>query len=271
MRILLSILASFFSAALFSQALRSPVSSAYELLNTYSIRHVDVFSFTNNTAALAQLKNFSIGAFAENRFGLKELNHFSAAAGWETNKGNFGLQSDYFGFSNFNEYQLGLAYARSLGESFDLGAQFNYFSYRIPSYGQYSTITFQVGAIGRLSEQLSVGIQVYNPVGGYLSKLNDEKLSSVYQFGLGYEPGENVILSATIEQEEGKSLNITGGIFYQFDKRFFARAGIRSDENIVFGAAGVAFDNLRVDIAVSHHPILGFSPGVMVIYQPPKK
>lgn len=271
MRMLLTFTVSFFSSALFAQALRTPVSAAYQLVNAYSVEHADAFSFTYNTAALARLKNFSVGTFAENRFGLKELNHFSAVVATVTDKGNFGLQADYFGFTNFNEYQLGLAYAKQLGDRFDLGAQFNYYSLRVPTYGQSSAVTFQIGAIGRVSDQVSIGVQVYNPAGGYLSKANDEKLSSVYQFGLGYEPSENVIISTTIGQEEGKEMCITGGIFYQFEKRFFTKAGIRSDENIVFGGAGISFNDLRLDISVSHHPVLGFSPGVMIIYQPVKK
>lgn len=258
-------------AVLIAQSLRVPVSSAYELLNTYSKNNSDAFSFTYNSAALARIEHFSLGAFAENRFMTKEINHYSAVAAVQTIKGNFGFQADYFGFTNFNEYQLGLAYGRSLGPNLDIGAQFNYYAYRIPTYPSGSAVTFQIGAIGRLSEAVSVGVQVYNPVGGYLSKMNDEKLAANYQFGIGYEPAENVIISATVQKEEGRDLNITGGIFYQFDKQFFARAGIRSENNVPFATAGIAFNDLRLDISVSHHSLLGFSPGVMLIYQPKKK
>lgn len=271
MRIIYTIFSLCFTIAIKAQSLRAPVSSAYTLLNSYSKTQNDVFSFTNNTAALAQQKNFSLGAYGENRFLIKEMNNYSAVANLPTSKGNFGIQADYFGFKNFNEYQLGLAYARPVGNNFDLGVQFNYFSYRIPSYQQASTITFQVGAIARLSDVLSAGIQVYNPVGGYLSKMNEEKLSSNYQFGVGYEPSENVIISATAQKEEGKDLNITVGMFYQFDKQFFARAGVRTENTTPFAAAGVAFSDLRIDISVSHHSLLGFSPGVMIIYVPEKK
>lgn len=254
-----------------AQSLRVPVSSSYQLLNAYSKTQSDVFSFTYNTAALARQKGWGAGAYAENRFLTREINHYSAVAGFETDRGNFGLQADYFGFSNFNEYQLGLAYARPLGENFDIGAQFNYYSYRIPAYGQNGALTFQIGAIGRLSDVLSVGLQVYNPVGGYLSKSNEEKLPSSYQFGAAYEPTSNVIVSATLQKEEGRDLNVTAGVFYQFDKQFFARAGVRTENNMPFAAAGVAFSDMRIDISVSHHAQLGFSPGVMFIYQPQKK
>lgn len=259
------------STSVGAQSLRTPVSSSYRLLNAYSTTQNDVFSFTYNTAALARQNGWGAGAYAENRFLSGEINHFSAVAGFETDRGNFGLQADYFGFSNFNEYQIGLAYARSMGEFFDIGAQFNYYSYRIPAYGQNGAVTFQLGAIGRLSDVLSVGLQVYNPVGGYLTKMNEEKLPSNYQFGIAYEPSSNVIVSATLQKEEGRDINVTAGVFYQFDKQFFALAGVRTENNMPFAAAGVAFNDMRIDISVSHHAQLGFSPGVMFIYQPAKK
>lgn len=270
MKLLLFLSALLICSGLRAQALRTPVSSSHWLLNAYSPELTDAFSFTLNTAALARRTDFSAGAFAENRFGMKEINHFSAAASMATNHGNFGIQTDYFGHSKFNEYQLGLAYGRSLGSLIDIGAQFNYYAYRIPAYNQQSTVTFQLGMIGRLSDVVSVGIQIYNPAGGYLSKKDNEKLSSHYQFGVGYEPSENVILSATLGKEEGRNISATAGIFYQFAEKFFARAGIRTEGNMPFGAAGIFFSDIHIDISVSHHSQLGFSPGVMLIYQPAK-
>ncbi|MCO6496052.1 MAG: hypothetical protein J5I50_00165 [Chitinophagaceae bacterium] len=240
------------------------------MLNSYSLQHSDVFSFTNNTAALAFSKTFSAGAMAETRYMLKETNYYSGVAAIPTELGNFGVEAGYFGYKNFNEYQIGLAYARSLGNNFSVGARFNYYSYRVPSYQQGSTITFQVGAIAKVSDQLTAGIEVYNPVGGYISKSEDEKLASNYRLGIGYEPTENVIVSATVEKEENQDINITAGVFYQFDNRFFARAGVQTLSKTPFGAAGIAFNDLRLDLSVSYHQQLGFSPGIMVIYQPSK-
>lgn len=253
------------------QAVKSPVSSSFTLLNSFSKQHSDVFSFTNNTAALAHQKELSAGAYVENRYLLKALNLYSGVINVPTKQGNFGLDVDYFGEPNFNEYQLGLAYARPVGSNLDLGVQFNYYGYRIPGYQQASAVTFQLGAIAYLTDQLSVGIQIYNPIGGYLSKEHDEKLASLYQFGISYEPSESVIITGTVRKEEDRNINVIAGIFYQFDKRFFARAGIATENNSPFGAAGIAFKGFRIDLSVSYHPQLGFSPGFMFIYRKNKK
>ncbi len=254
-----------------AQAVKSPVASTFALINSYSKTNSDAFSFVYNTAALARQKNISAGVFAENRFMVKEVNLYRGVLNLPTQLGNFGIQADYFGYKNYNESQIGIAYARPLGESFDLGVQFNYYSYRVPSYGQASTVDFQIGAIARLTDQLNLGVQIYNPIGGYLSKVHEEKLASIYQFGISYEPSESVIVQATVEKTEQQDINVIAGLFYQFNKRFFARAGVQTATSSPFGAAGVSFGDFRIDLSVSYHSQLGFSPGCMFIYNPVKK
>jgi hypothetical protein len=122
-----------------------------------------------------------------------------------------------------------------------------------------------LGAIVHLSEKINAGVHVYNPVGGKLGKSGDEKLASVYKFGLCYDASENFFVSIESIKEEDKPLNITGGIQYQFEKKFFARAGFVSDTGSGFGGVGAAWKNIRVDVAVNYHPQLGFSPGLSFI------
>ncbi len=248
-----------------TQSLRKPVAAPYTGLGAYSVSHVDVFSVTSNQAALAQIKNPALAVYGESRFLLDATNLYSAMFALPTSEGNFGIQVDYFGFKNFNESQIGLVYARSVGSRLDVGIKFNYYSFRIPLYQNSSTVNFEIGAIAHLSEKFNVGIHFYNPVGGNLSKTNNEKLSSAYKFGIGYEASEDFFLSAEIVKQEGLPINVNAGIQYNFQKQFFVRAGIASENESPYAGAGVSWSNLRVDVSASYHPQLGFSPGLMVI------
>ncbi len=140
------------NAVLPAQSLRRPVAASYIGLGAYSLNHVDAFSFSSNQAALAQIKNPAIGVYGERRFLLDATNMYSAVVALPTRQGNFGIQIDYFGFKNFNESQIGLAYARSLGSALDIGIKFNYYSFRIPAYQNSSTINFEIGAIAHLTD-----------------------------------------------------------------------------------------------------------------------
>lgn len=248
-----------------AQSLRRAISAPYIGLGAYSIHHADAFSFTSNQAALAQIKTPAFGVYGEKRFLLAQTNMYSALVAIPTQQGNFGFQADYFGFKNYNESQLGIAYARSLGAKLDLGIKFNYYSFRISGYQNPSTVNFEIAAIVHLTEKLNAGIHFYNPVGGNLSKAGDEKLGSIYTFGIGYEASESFLLSAEIVKQENLPVNVNAGVQYNFAKQFFVRVGIASENESPYMGAGISWDNLRLDVSASCHPQLGVSPGLMLI------
>ena len=254
-----------FQLAAFSQGVRKPLSERYTAIGAYAKNHVDGFSFTGNTAALAQVKNGSAGVYGERRFLLKETNFYSTIVAFPTKQGNFGLQADYFGFKNYNESQIGLAYARNLGEKLDVGIKFNYYSFRIPFYGNSSAINFELGAIAHLTEKINAGIHVYNPVGGKLSKTDNEKLGSVYKFGIAYEASDKFFVTTQIVKDEGQPVNVEAGFEYNFMKQFFVRAGTSTESAGSFLGAGVGFKSFRLDVTASYHQQLGFTPGLLLI------
>ncbi|MDQ6844880.1 MAG: hypothetical protein M3Z92_11075 [Bacteroidota bacterium] len=253
------------NAASTAQSLKRPVAGSYIGLGAYSLDHVDAFSFTSNQASLAQIKNMAIGVYGERRFLLAETNMYSAVIALPTKQGNFGFQADYFGFKNYNESQIGIAYARSLGSKLDIGVKFNYYSLRIPGYQNSSAVNFELGAIAHLTDKLHAGIHFYNPIGGTLSKTDNEKLGSIYKFGVGYEASENFLVSAEIVKQEDLPVNVTAGVQYNFAKQFFARVGIASENESPYAGAGISWNDIRLDISAAYHSQLGFSPGLMLI------
>ncbi len=250
----------------FAQSLRYSISMPYISLGAYSTKQTDPFGFTANQAALAQVKTGGVGVFGERRFLLSENSLYGLAATIPTSKGNFGIQVNYSGFKNFNENKIGLAYGRKLGKALDLGLQFNYYGYRVPQYGNASSVNFELGVILHISDQLNAGVHIYNPVGGKLGKgAGEEKLASAYKLGLGYDATENFYVSAEIIKEEDKPVNVVGGIQYHFAKQLFARAGFISETGSGFAGVGLGWKNLRLDLAGNYHPQLGFSPGLLFV------
>jgi len=249
-----------------AQTLRRPVTAGYTTIGAYSINHTDVFSYSTNQASLAQLKNTSVGVFGEKRFLLSALNNYAANIGLTTTSGNFGIKANYFGFSDYNETQLGLAYGRKLGNKVDIGVQFNYNRISISSgYGNASAISFELGTILHLTEKINAGFHVNNPVGGKFGKNQEEKLSSVYAFGLGYEASEKFFISAEIEKEEDRPVNVNAGFQYKFIQQLLVRAGISTATSAVWIGAGITLKSFRVDITTSYNEQLGISPGLMFI------
>lgn len=256
-----------------AQSVRYAISLPYIRLSAYSKQHNHALSFTGNQASLAQIKQAGAGLFGERRFLLKETSAYTLGASLPTRLGNTGLQLNYSGFRNFNEYKIGLAYARQLGKAISVGVQFNYYSYRVPAYGNASALNFEIGAMMHVTDKLNAGVHVYSPVGGKLRKrqalagAGEEKTAPAYRAGLGYDASDKFFIAAEISKEEDKTVNITAGLHYRFAKQFFAQAGFMSESATVWAGAGVAWKNLRLDISFSHHPQLGFSPGILLIVQ----
>lgn len=251
--------------------MRRPVAAGYAGTGAYSLNHGDVFSFTSNQASLAQLKNTAAGVYAERRFMLTELNYYTAVAGLVTSSGNFGLKTGYSGFTDYNETQLGLAYARKLGDKMDIGVQFNYNNIRIPVYGSASAISFEAGTVLHLTEKIHAGIQINNPVGGKFGKEQREKLPSVYSFGMGYDASEKFFASAEIIKEEDQPVNVNAGLQYKFLPQLLARMGIASATSFVWAGAGLSWKSFRVDVTASYHPQLGITPGLLLLFNFYKK
>lgn len=253
------------------QTVRRPVAAVYTGFGSYSINHTDVFSFTNNQAALAQIKNSTAGVYGERRFLLNELSLYQLAVAVPTKSGNFGVKAAYFGFSDYNESQMGLAYARKLGTKVEVGVQFNYNAIRISSYGNSTAINFEIGTVFHLTEKLHAGLHAYNPVGGKFGKNQEEKLASIYTAGVGYEASEKFFVSTQIEKEENQPVNVNAGMQYKFLPQIIARAGIATNTSNLYAGVGLFLKSFRLDVVASYHPQLGATPGLMFVYNSSKK
>lgn len=248
-----------------AQILRKPISANYTGLGAYSLNHVDVFSFTSNQASLAQLQNITAGVYVERRFLLSELSNYTAVIALPTTTGNFGLKTNYYGFSDYNETQLGLAYGRKLGSKVDIGAQFNYYGVRIAGYGNASAISFELGTVMHITDKLHAGVHVANPVGGKFGKDKEEKLSSVYSMGLGYDASEKFFVSAEVEKEENQPVNVNAGMQYKFLSQLLARVGISTATSAAWFGLGLNLKSFRIDITTSYHSQLGITPGLLFL------
>lgn len=248
-----------------AQSLRYPQAARYPGLGAYSYHFTDVFSAVANQAALARLPQLAGGVYAERRFMQEKLNNYQVMIAVPTDRGGLGIAAHYFGAAEYNESMVGIAYARQLGR-IDLGVQFNYAMMRAAGYGGDGTAVVEVGTLWHITDQVHVGVHVFNPYGGKYGKQGQEKMAWGYKMGLGYEVSKQVLLSAEWVKEEGRDLNVVAGVQYVLDNRFFARLGIATATTSPWIGAGWAWKQVRVDVTGSYHPQLGFTPGVLLLF-----
>lgn len=260
----------FFSHTFFlltcGQSVRSQLNCAYTSSGVYSIHFSDVFSASANQGCLARINKPAAGIYAERKFMLKELAYYQAIIAIPSKKGGFSLSLQYSGNTTFNELQIGIGYGRKLSEKIDLGAGINYNLIKVSGYGTASVLNAEIGALWHLTDQVHIGMHVYNPIGGRFGIESEEKLPAVYKTGLGYEVSEKVFLSTEIVKEEDLPANVNIALQYKFIEQFFLKAGIATVNGQFFAGAGLRWSKLQIDFVSSWHQQLGFTPSIVFIF-----
>jgi len=236
-------------------------------LNAYSNYGPDPFSAYNNQAALAQIKSRSVGVYGERRYLVEGLNNYLAVGAMETKSGCFGIELGYFGFNRFNQGRAGLAYALALGSRMDLGVEFNYHLINIPGYARASTLGFELATLFHLTEKLTAGIQLSDPVHGKRGQTGNEKLPSVYRGGIGYDPSREFFAGIEIVKEELMPAYVNAGMQYAGIPGIAIRTGYTSSSNSWWMAICYLWRSLSIGISICFHPVLGITPGFFILYQ----
>ena len=252
--------------SLSAQITRSPLSSLYTGIGTYSRHFTDAFSGATNQAALAAVEQPVAGVYGERRFLLAALSNYTAALALPVKSGGMGLALHYFGAGSFTNTQLGFGYGRRLSENAAIGAQINYNTMRVPGYGSAGTVNFELGTLWNIREKLHLGFHLYNPVGGRFGKEGAEKLASIYTAGAGYEASEHFLLSTVLVKEEDQPVVMQAGLQYVFAKQFLARAGMSSAGGSYVAGVGIKSKWWRVDAVTAWHVQLGFTPAILLLF-----
>jgi hypothetical protein len=246
-------------------------AGGFTSFSAYSINDVDVFSFQKNQASLAQIKNSMTGVMAERKFLLSPFNNYNAAIAVKTVSGNFGLKLGYYGFKDYNESQVALAYARKLGDKADAGIQFTYHVIAIAGYGTAAAIGFEIGTVFHISDELHTGIHASNPVGGRFGNEQQEKLPAIYTAGFGYELSPVFFLGMEIIKEENQPVIMHVGFQYRPVRQLLVRAGVSSTTASAWLGFGFLVKTYSISIAANYHPQLGITPTLQLLFNFKKK
>lgn len=236
----------------------------YPGVTAYGKTSADVFSATNNIAAAASLHGITAGVYSERKF-LLEWNEYLLAIAFPVASTQVSITSTYSGITGYTEGMAAVGLAKGLGK-IDIGIQFIYHIVNVAGYGSDNAIGYSAGLSWHLSDQLCSGFTITNPVGGKFLKHNDEKLASVYRFGLGYEASPTVFAGIEVVQEEGSPFTLVASVEYNWAKKFFLRAGVETAIPSPYLGAGVSWKRIRLDVVSTYHPQLGVTPGLLIVF-----
>lgn len=236
-------------------------------LGRASVALPGVWSAFTNQAGMAWEDGLHAGLFAENRFLMKELCYEAVAVAWSGRPGAFGLALSYRGFQLYNEFHVGIGYARKFGRRLSTGIQLNYLRVQIAEgYGSRGVINCAAGFIYRPDNHWTLGMQICNPIPVRLSDSQDELLPLTFRLGAGYDISGKVLMLIEGEKDLENPLVIRSGVEVKLSGSVYGRVGVQSGPFMVTAGIGFVLSRLNVDIASGYHMVLGFSPAVSIGY-----
>jgi len=223
------------------------------------LTQTNVWSNLSNQAGLAEITQLSVGVSTKNSFGIKELSTHVAIFALPVSGGVFGLNVAYTGFELYNETKIGLAFGKKLSKSFNVGIQGDYLGiYADGSTNNKNSFTFEIGAQKRLMRDLTLGIHIFNPIA---VKLNEtEVIPTIFKLGLRYDANSKVSVFTETELENGENGILKAGLEYKIIEQLQLRTGFSTNPAKNTFGIGYTLNNIKVDIAINRHQLLGYSP-----------
>lgn len=260
-----------FSQFLSAQIGNDMLGARSAALGGYNATLSDVWSTNNNQAGLGFMEDMTGGIYYENRFLLSETSYKAGAFVMPVKTGALGLSVSSFGYELYNETKAGLSYGQRFGDKFSVGVQLNYLNTKLTQeYGSKTAITGAIGAIAKLSDELTLGVHLYNPTRSKLTNDNNERIPTIMKLGLDYKFSDKVMFVVSTEKDVDFDARVNAGIEYHITEIFYLRGGISTNPTQYAFGAGMQLKHFKVDLSSSFHQTLGMTPAISIIYSKKK-
>ncbi len=229
----------------------------------------DLWSLFGNPAGIVGIGSMAFGTHIEQRFALQEL---SAAQGGMvipiSERQTIGAKISWFGLGEFGEGRYGISYSIQPLEGVRIGTSLNAYQMVIPSQGTGRSLYLDAGVQVEATDRFTIGAFAVNLNRAEIQRLGEgSPLPAMIQAGLAFEASDQVLLLADVAQEIDGPLSLKAGLEYQPADILYIRAGFQTAPSAVSGGLGLNLQQLRLDLAVSYQPLLGFVPHLSLTYQ----
>lgn len=227
----------------------------------------DVWSIQQNQAGLANIKEITVAVAFEKPFAGYELSTQTAIFVLPVKNNVFGLSIQRYGFASYNEQRTSLSYARPFGDQLYAALNFNYHLMKIEGYGSSQTYSVEAGVQYHFNNNLSIAAHIANPgLSRFAADLNST-IPARLQLGASYVFSEKVLLALAVEKTYRDHLDTKLGLEYQIIELLALRGGISAYPFKQYAGFGLKYHKLKMDIAASSQPVLGYSPQIALSYE----
>lgn len=229
-------------------------------MGSCSVSLNDFWSIQNNPAGMANYRFFGVGISYENRFLMKELSLYNAALVLPVKIGTFGLSFNRFGFENFNENKIGLSYARAFSPYLKIGLKLDYLLFKFSDeYAKRRTATFELGIQSDITNDLCIGVYIFNPINVKLKTIHNERIPVIFRFGFAYKVTKDFLATSEVEYNTDSNLDYRLGLEYSQLDDFYIRAGVHTNPATACIGVGYSLSRVVIDISATMNQYTGVS------------
>jgi len=247
------------------------LTSSVNLANIQTAR-VDNWTAMQNPATLDQAERFQLRAQYENHAMLAALNTASVQFGYCNPYVNVGVGFNFYGYSKYQEMQVGVNLARRFGRC-TLGLGGYYLTLYAGDEIKYKgTFIPTIGLTVDVVKNWTLGVYSYNPFWQKMRITDDEKraVSSVYSLGSDYRflPGWHWNVQG--DYDPTTTWRVATSIEWQCVQQVIVKIGGYYYEQLV-GCLGVGlrFNGLEIDTHFELNPRMGLNIQASVGYRIP--
>lgn len=182
--------------------------------------------------------------------------------------GTSSIQLFQSGFSALHTTGAKLNFARSFGEKFSMGLNFDYFLLGTNDeyYGKKHLFIMEAGSQFRLNSKLSLGTYVFNPIQPSISSVTNERLPAKLVFGTTYYFTDKMLISVDVSKMINHPISGHMGCRFMLNPRIWLMSGTSINPFQWHMGTMFVFKKFQLIWALKYHNILSFSSGINLIY-----
>ncbi len=214
--------------------------------------------WSENVAGISHSTDYALGISNDYAFGLSELSTSKISVVAPLNFGVLNANWSNRGDALYSENELALSFARHFSSFFQLGMRFRLNSTAV-NHETQSVFLADIGMQSAITNQLSFGVELENPFRADLQ-------STSLEIGVAYWLSEKASLFLSTRKESDLPTSVIMHINYSLLEKVSFHAALSNTAFFNRFAVSYRLKGLSLELFLSHHSYLGFSPQVGISY-----
>ncbi|WP_291399457.1 hypothetical protein [Daejeonella sp.] len=227
----------------------------------------DVWSLQHNPAGIAHLKRPIFALAYQRHFSDQELSTQKAVFAIPFDKNVIGLSFQRYGFNEYLEQVTSIAYAKNFSGALALSIAVKHHQLSVAKYGSERLISVDAGMQYRVNDKLWIASHLSNPAKASFNDLVGTNLPVGLSFGFSYVFSDKVLVISDVQKVLNAGIDTKVGMEYKLINWFALRGGLSANPFKQYGGFGINYQRFALDVAISSHLQLGYSPNLAFSYE----